>query len=312
MYYLSMTLVADSHPDVQSVEQGDDADVWLITGCSSGFGAALAEAALKRGHRVVATARRLDPLQRLADSWPGQVLPLQLDVTNRDNIRMVVEQVLAELGRVDVLVNNAGRVHFGAVEEVADADLRALFELNVFGPANLCRAVLPHMRERGRGTIVQMSSMGSFYISTGFSSYTASKAALEGMSATLAMEVAPFGIRVIILEPGGHRTSVFSPEQIGMAPPLPAYRDIVGPTWDFVTGLDGHQEGDPVRAAEIVVNVVGDPEPPLRLPLGNDAVDLIGAALNSIGDNLRRWEKVARSTAFGADAVPRPSDPATK
>lgn len=160
------------------------------------------------------------------------------------------------------------------------------------------------MRARRAGTIVQMSSMGSYLISAGMSAYTATMAALEGMAATLATEVEPFDIRVVVLQPGAHRTSVFSPQQLGMSRRIGEYDDVVRPTLDVVSGLDGKQEGDPDRAAEIVVDVVAMERPPLRVPLGGDAVEVITAALGAIGDNIRRWEGVARSSAFGAESVP--------
>lgn len=283
-------------------------ETWLITGCSSGLGRALSEAALERGHRVVATARDVRTLADLVAKWPDRAFAYELDVVDPLQVQNVVSNATAETGGIDVLVNNAGRVLFGAVEEVSDADLRDLFDLHVFGPANLVRAVLPQMRERRSGTIVQMSSMGSFYISTGFSSYTATKAALEGLSATLAMEVAPFGINVIIVEPSGFRTSVFSPQQIGRAAEMPEYKEIVGPTLDFVTGLSGHQDGDPARASEVIIDVVALENPPLRLPLGGAAVDLITQAVDEINTNIRQWENVARSTAFDGAAVEMPRD----
>ncbi|WP_033290472.1 oxidoreductase [Amycolatopsis jejuensis] len=279
---------------------------WLVTGCSSGFGRAIAEAALRRGHRVVATARDPETLGDLVREWPDQAIALELDVARAGQPPAVVAEATARTGGIDVLVNNAGRVQFGALEEVSDRELRDLFDVNVFGPAELVRAVLPQMRERRSGTIVQMSSMGSFFISPGLSAYTATKAALEGLSVTLAQEVAPFGIRVVVLQPGGHRTSVFSAARLGTEQRIPAYEDVVGPNREFVTGLHGKQEGDPERAAEIVVDVAGLDRPPLRVPLGVDAFERITEALEAIDGNIRQWEAVARSSRFGAGRVPLP------
>lgn len=283
------------------------ASVWLITGASSGFGAELAHAALRSGAFVVATARRLPALEALRDRWPSRVLPLSLDLTDPRQIDEVVDAAIAHTGRIDVLCNNAGRVHIGAVEEVSDEELRALFDLHVFGPANLIRAVLPSMRARRDGTIVQISTQGSHLITPGFSSYTASKAAFEGLSLTLAAELAPHGIRVMIVSPGGLRTPVFSEGTVGMAAELPAYEAIVGPTREFVRGLDGHQLGDPVRAAEIVVEMAARQEPPLRLPLGSDALQNIGEAVREIQASLDEWRDVARRTDITADPANRPT-----
>ncbi|WP_113702166.1 SDR family NAD(P)-dependent oxidoreductase, partial [Nonomuraea lactucae] len=259
------------------------------------------------GDLVVATARRVGVLAGWARGHGGRVLALPLDVTDPDQVEAAVRDATEAFGRIDVLVNNAGRVHIGAVEEVTDEELRAVFDLHVFGSTRLIRAVLPQMRERRTGTIVQISTMGSFLIKPGFSSYTASKAAFEGLSATLAEEVAPHGVRVLIVEPGSHRTPVFSGSQSSSAAELPCYADIVGPIRRFVESQDGKQPGDPDRAAQIIVEVVRDDGPlPLRLPLGGDAYDNITAALESIRAGLSEWEAVARSTAYGRPAVEPP------
>lgn len=280
-----------------------DPKVWFITGCSSGFGRAIADAVLAAGDRVVATARRVESLAEWAGGYGERVLTLPLDVTDRTRAETAVRDATEAFGRIDVLVNNAGRVHIGAVEEITDEELRALFDLHVFGSTRLVRAVLPQMRARRSGTIVQISTMGSFFITPGFSAYTASKAAFEGLSATLAEEVAPFGVRVLIVQPGAHRTPVFSSGRSSAAVEMPCYGDVVGPTRRFVASADGRQPGDPDRAARIIVEVVrGDGPMPLRLPLGGDAYDNITAALEAIGADMRDWEAVARSTAHGAPA----------
>ncbi len=275
---------------------------WLITGGSSGLGRMIAEAALHAGDIVVATARRPAELEAWAAEHRGQLTLLKLDVTEPSAAARVVHEALAHRGRIDVLVNNAGRVHIGAVEEVTDEELKTLFELHVFGPTRIVRAVLPHMRSRGSGTIVQMSTMGSYFITPGFSSYTASKAALEGLSATLAEEVAPFGIRVLIVQPGSHRTEVFS--GASMAAELPEYENVTGPTRTFLRAAHGAQPGDPAKAANILVDLVrSDRRLPLRLPLGSDAVTNIRTALDQVRRDIDEWSEVAHSTAFG-DAPP--------
>ena len=268
--------------------------VWLITGASSGFGRAITEAAVAADDTVVATARNAAVLADLAAAHPGQVEPLALDVTDVAAIEATVSDVIARHGRIDVLVNNAGRAHVGAAEETSAAELRALFDVHVFGPAALVRAVLPHMRERRSGSIVQMSSMGGQLSFAGFSAYSGTKFALEGMSEALADEVRPLGIKVLIVEPGAFRTGLFGAttdsEQIA------DYSATVGPTRRMIQASDGQQPGDPAKAAAAILTAVDAPETPLRLPLGDDAVDAISGHLDTVRAELATWEKVARDT----------------
>ena len=268
--------------------------VWLITGASSGFGRAITEAAVAADDTVVATARNAAVLAGLAAAHPGQVEPLALDVTDVAAIEATVSDVIARHGRIDVLVNNAGRAHVGAAEETSAAELRALFDVHVFGPAALVRAVLPHMRERRSGSIVQMSSMGGQLSFAGFSAYSGTKFALEGMSEALADEVRPLGIKVLIVEPGAFRTGLFGAttdsEQIA------DYSATVGPTRRMIQASDGQQPGDPAKAAAAILTAVDAPETPLRLPLGDDAVDAISGHLDTVRAELATWEKVARDT----------------
>src|SRR3954453_7303072 len=182
--------------------------VWFVTGASSGFGRAIAEAALERGDSVVATARRLDALGELAGN--DRVDPVALDVTDAVQRDAAIAEALERFGRIDVLVNNAGRTQVGAVEETTDEELRYLFELHFFAPAALTRAVLPHMRRQGRGAIVQMSSVGGQVTAPGFGAYCASKFALERLTETLSQDV-DFGFRFLIVEPGAFRTGLFNP-----------------------------------------------------------------------------------------------------
>jgi NAD(P)-dependent dehydrogenase (short-subunit alcohol dehydrogenase family) len=268
--------------------------VWLITGASSGFGRAITEAAVAADDTVVATARNTAVLADLAAAHPGQVEPLALDVTDVAAIEAAVSDVIARHGRIDVLVNNAGRAHVGAAEETSAAELRSLFDVHVFGPAALVRAVLPHMRERRSGSIVQMSSMGGQLSFAGFSAYSGTKFALEGMSEALADEVRPLGIKVLIVEPGAFRTGLFGAttdsEQIA------DYSATVGPTRRMIQASDGQQPGDPAKAAAAILTAIDAPETPLRLPLGDDAVDAISGHLDTVRAELATWEKVARDT----------------
>ena len=270
--------------------------VWLVTGASSGFGRAITEAAVAAGDVVVATARRTGPLQDLAAAYPDQVEALQLDVTDTAAAAAAVADVQGRYGRVDVLVNNAGRGQVGAAEETTEAELRALFDLHVHGPAALVRAVLPGMRRRHTGAIVQLSSFGGQVAYPGFSAYCATKFALEGYSEALAAEVGPLGIRVLVVEPGAFRTS-FSGGGLHESEPIAAYEDTVGPTRRMIKGIDGTQPGDPARAATAILRALDAPDAPLRLPLGDDAVDGILAHLAQVGGDVRAWEQVSRSTA---------------
>jgi NAD(P)-dependent dehydrogenase (short-subunit alcohol dehydrogenase family) len=270
--------------------------VWFITGSSSGFGRALAEEALRRGDRVVATARRPEALADLAATAPDRVLLVPLDVTRPAEVRAAVDAALARFGAIDVLVNNAGFSILGALEETSDDDLRATMELMFFGAVATTRAVLPHMRERRRGTVVQITSVGGLTTSPGFGAYCAAKHALEGLSECLALEAAPFGLRVLIVEPGAFRTALFG-SAFRRMPAHPAYATTVGPVRDWVAATDGQQAGDPAKAAAAIADAVAAPGP-LRLPLGADAVDLMRAKLAFIAGDVDRAEAVARSTGF--------------
>jgi NAD(P)-dependent dehydrogenase (short-subunit alcohol dehydrogenase family) len=270
--------------------------VWFITGTSSGFGRALVLAAVGRGERVVATARDASRLADLA-AHDG-VYPVSLDVTDVSERARAVEQALERFGRIDVLVNNAGRTQVGAVEETTEEELRSLFELHFFAPAALTRLVLPHMRVQGGGAIVQMSSVGGQITAPGFGAYCATKFALEGLTQALHDEIAPFGIRTLIVEPGAFRTGLFRPDAAYHSDAMPEYADTVGPTREYVSGGDGLQPGDPAKAAQAILAALDADEPPLRLVLGGDAIDNIRSRLDQLTGELRQWEDVGRNTAI--------------
>jgi NAD(P)-dependent dehydrogenase (short-subunit alcohol dehydrogenase family) len=270
--------------------------VWLITGANSGFGRAFAEAAIVEGDVVVAAARRPDTLAELVAAHPDQVRAVRLDVTDQAAGRAVVEDVLARHGRIDVLVNNAGRTHVGAAEETSDAELRDLFDVHFFGPAELVRAVLPHMRARRSGAIVQLSSMGGQMSFAGFSAYSATKFALEGFSEALADEVKPLGIKVLIVEPGAFRTGLWG--SASASAEIEDYRATVGATRDMVGGGGGGQPGDPAKAAAAVIAALAAEDTPLRLPLGGDALDAIVGRLDTTKADIATWEKTIRETTF--------------
>jgi NAD(P)-dependent dehydrogenase (short-subunit alcohol dehydrogenase family) len=268
--------------------------IWLITGANSGFGRAITEAAVAAGDVVVATARRVAALDDLAAAHPGQVDVLPLDVTDAKAIDATVTGVIGRHGRIDVLVNNAGRSHVGAAEETTEAELRDLFEVHLFGPAALTRAVLPHMRSRRAGAIIQISSMGGQLSFAGFAAYSATKFALEGLSEALADEVRPLGIKVLIVEPGAFRTELFG--NISASAPISDYAGTVGETRHMIEVSAGTQPGDPAKAAAAMLTALDAPDTPLRLPLGDDAVDAILGHLDRTRAELATWEEVARNT----------------
>jgi NAD(P)-dependent dehydrogenase (short-subunit alcohol dehydrogenase family) len=272
-----------------------DNRVWLITGASSGFGRELVDAALERGDRVAATARNTDPLSDLEGR--GDVALLSLDVTDAGRREATVAAVVERFGRIDILVNNAGRTQVGAVEETTDEELRSLFDLHFFGPAALTRAVLPHMRAQGGGAIVQMSSVGGQVTAPGFGAYCATKFALEGLTQTLRDEVAGFGIRTLIVEPGAFRTGLFRPGAAYESRAMPEYEETVGPTRAYVRDNHGRQAGDPAKAAQAILTALDADDPPLRLVLGADALGNIRGHLDGLTAELDAWEEVGRATA---------------
>jgi NAD(P)-dependent dehydrogenase (short-subunit alcohol dehydrogenase family) len=273
--------------------------VWLVTGASSGFGRAIVEAALAAGDVVIGAARRTEGLDDLVAAWPDQLEALRLDVTDTGAAEAAVRDVVARHGRIDVLVNNAGRTHVGAFEETTEQELRDLFDLHVFGPAALTRAVLPSMRERRSGAIVQMSSMGGQMSFAGFSAYSGTKFALEGLSEALADEVAEYGIKVLIVEPGGFRTALFDTSRAGVSADSGVYAKVTE-TRGFVSGGDGIQAGDPAKAAALVLAALDAEETPLHLPLGDDAVDAVLGHLDEVRGDIAAWEKRTRATGFDA------------
>jgi NAD(P)-dependent dehydrogenase (short-subunit alcohol dehydrogenase family) len=271
-----------------------DARVWFVTGSTSGFGRALVDAARGRGERVVATARRPELLTDLEED---DVLVLGLDVTREEAIEPALDAAVERFGRVDVLVNNAGIGFVGALEETSLADLRGVMETMFFGPAALTRAVVPRMRAQASGAIVQISSQGGQVTAPGFSAYCAAKFALEGLSEAVAAEVAPFGVRVLIVEPGSFRTSLLG-RSLHAAAPMDAYAATVGATRAYVEGEDGRQAGDPAKAAAAIIAALDAGDPPLRLVLGTDAVEAIRAKHDALRAELARWEELGRATAF--------------
>ncbi|HYG84728.1 MAG TPA: oxidoreductase [Azospirillum sp.] len=275
----------------------NDAPVWFITGCSTGFGRELARLVLERGGRVVATARDRAKVEDLTAGHPERALALALDVTDAGQIAAAVAEAERAFGRIDVLVNNAGYGYLCAVEEGEEAEIRAMFDTNVFGLAALTRAVLPGMRARRSGHIVNISSQGGLVGFPGSGYYAATKFAVEGLSEALSKEVAPLGIRVLLVEPGPFRTD-WAGRSLKQSPTfIPDYEETAGGRRRSVSGYSGKQPGDPVRGAEAIIAAVTAPNPPLRLLLGRQALDNVRAKLDSMGKEIDAWER----TTLGAD-----------
>lgn len=268
--------------------------VWLITGAATGLGLAIAEDALARGHKVVATARGTDRLQDLASSNSQNLLACQLDVTSRQEIDAAVASAIERFGRIDVLVNNAAAGLLGAIEESSSQDIRDLFDCNVFGPWELIRAVLPHMRCQRSGTIVNVSSFAALCAFTGLGAYSATKFALEGMSEALASEIAPWGIRVVIAQPGGLNTD-FASHSIRFAEAMDEYEAMLGPMRRAIGKQVQPNLGDPKIAASVIATAVAAERPPLRLPLGADAIAMANAARRRREQDLSQWESLGRT-----------------
>lgn len=269
---------------------------WFITGCSSGLGAAFAEAALKRGNNVVVTARNVAQVQHLADSYPGNALALPLDVTDQAQVRTAVTAAEERFGSVDVLVNNAGYGYRAAVEEGDEADVQQLFDTHVYGAVRTIKAVLPGMRSRRSGTIVNISSIGARTCPEGSGYYSAVKAAVEALTLSLRKEVAPLGITAMVVEPGGFRTDFAGRSLTQSAQPISDYAETAGKRRKEHDTAHGTQPGDPAKAAAALIKAVESDEAPYMLVLGNDALDAFGASLEALREDLDGWQEVSGST----------------
>ncbi|MFF4474655.1 oxidoreductase [Streptomyces sp. NPDC001599] len=270
--------------------------VWLITGCSGGLGRALARHALERGDRVAVTARDTADVAALVEAHGGRALALRLDVTDPASVAAAVERAEQEFGRIDVLVNNAGYGYLAAVEEGEDAAVRALYDTNVHGVVAVLKAVLPGMRERRSGRIVNISSFGGLAAFPATGHYHATKFALEGLSESLAAEVAPLGIAVTIVEPGGLRTQWAGTSMRQSPMRLEDYEQTAGRRRAATLAVSGRQPGDPVRAAAAIATAVDATTPPLRLLLGSDALAGARARLERLRHEIDANEVLTRST----------------
>jgi NAD(P)-dependent dehydrogenase (short-subunit alcohol dehydrogenase family) len=273
--------------------------VWFVTGASKGFGAQIVREALARGEQAVATAR--NP-QAVHDAFPeagDALLVAPLDVADHGQARSAVDAAVERFGRIDVLVNNAGRGLLGAVEEADDAEVRAIFETNVFGLLAVTRAVLPIMRRQRSGRIFNFSSVGGIAVGAGWGVYGGTKYAVEGLSEAMRRELAPLGVQVTIVEPGVFRTDFLDGSSLHAAKAvLDDYVPTVGSVRNWATTTNHQQMGDPVKAAKVIVDVAEAAEQPMRLQLGADCVARVEERLADIHAELDAWRDVAVSTAF--------------
>lgn len=276
----------------------DVSPVWLITGCSTGLGRALAEAVLARGDRAVLTARDAATVADLAEAHPETALALPLDVTDAAQVASAVGAAQDRFGRIDVLVNNAGYGYRAAVEEGEDADVARLFATNVFGPVALMKAVLPGMRSRRSGAIVNISSIGARLCPPGSGYYAATKAALGGISGSAQKELAPLGISVTAVEPGAFRTDFAGRSLMQSAEPIADYAQTAGQRRKEHDTVHGTQAGDPAKAAQAIIAAVDAEQTPAFLLLGQDAVAGYRAVAEAQAAEVAAWESVSASTGF--------------
>ncbi|GAA1403855.1 oxidoreductase [Catellatospora coxensis] len=272
---------------------------WFITGASRGFGLEIARQALQRGDNVVATARDPQVAEKSLPGFAEQLLAVELDVTSEAQARAAVAAASARFGGIDVLVNNAGRGLLGAVEEASDAEVRAVFETNVFGLLAVTRAVLPVMRARGKGRIVNLSSVGGFVSWPGWGVYCATKFAVEALTESLRVELGPLGVQATAIEPGPFRTDFLDSSSLHRAAvEIEGYGDSAGAMRAWADGSNHAQDGDPVKAAEAILAVVDTDAMPARLALGAAAVHDIENKLCSARAELDIWREISLSTDF--------------
>jgi NAD(P)-dependent dehydrogenase (short-subunit alcohol dehydrogenase family) len=272
--------------------------VYLITGTSSGFGRALAEAVLAKGDRAAVTARNLDSLEDLVEKYGDRILAIQLDVTQAADREAAVKAAIDRFQRIDVLVNNAGRGCLGAAEGFSSAQIRSIMEVNFFGAIEMTRLVLPIMRQQKNGHILDISSIGGRVNIGGFAVYGASKFALEGFAEALHDEVKPLGIRVTIVEPGAFRTEFSGDANMRPDTTIADYQPVVEPIQQYLYGNSGKQPGDPHKAALAMIQVVESDNPPLRLMLGVDAYGLWEQKQQMSDAEMAQWRSIGEATAF--------------
>jgi NAD(P)-dependent dehydrogenase (short-subunit alcohol dehydrogenase family) len=276
----------------------DSSPIWFITGVSTGFGNALAHSLLKRGYRVIGTVRKQEQIAPFEAHSGGRAKAVLMDVTDASQVHEGIQTALAAFGKIDVLVNNAGYALLGAVEELSEEDIRRQIETNLFGTLAVTRAILPAMRERRSGHIVNITSVGGFVGGAGWGIYCASKFGVEGFSDCLSLELAPLGIHVMIVEPGAFRTSLGSSGTTKTEHSISDYEGSVGKTRAWRAGSAGKEDGDPMKAAQAIIDAVEAENPPSRLVLGKDAVEAIRQKMSLVTAELDKWEAVSHAMDF--------------
>lgn len=271
--------------------------VWLITGCSTGLGRDIAVRVLAHGYRAIVTARNPDSISDIVKQYPDRAIALRLDVTNRVEAEAAVAEAERVFGRIDVLVNNAGIGYFAAIEESEEEEVRRMFEINVFGLARMIHLVLPGMRQRRSGHIVNVSSIGGLRAFPAIGYYNATKFAVVGLSEALALETTPLGIHVTIVEPSGFRTDWAGRSAMESPIEIPDYAETAGANRTSLRGYSGKQPGDPVRAAEAIIKAVESEKPPLHLLLGKAALKGANIKLEMLREQIDAWA----DTTIGAD-----------
>ena len=271
---------------------------WLVTGCSAGLGKSLAKAVLKKGDRAVVTARKAETLSEFAEEFPETALVLALDVTDEKAVTDTVKKAKEKFGSIDVLVNNAGYGYRAAVEEGSVADTQKLFDTNFWGPVALIKAVLPDMREKRNGVIINVSSIAALQTAPGSGYYAASKCALEGLSGGLRAEVEPLGIKVIVVEPGAFRTDFAGRSLTQSEKVIKDYEQTAGARRIGKDTSHGTQPGDPNKAAELIFMAAETKDAPFRLLLGTDAVTFAGHVMQGRIEEYAKWEKFSCQSDF--------------
>ena len=272
--------------------------VWFITGCSTGFGRELAKQLLENDYRVVVTARDANKVQDLVEINKENALALALDVTNEAQVKEAVQQAENHFGAIDVLVNNAGFGYFGAIEESDESEVRRMFEANFWGLAAMTRAVLPKMREEKSGTIVNISSIGGFVGNPGVGYYNATKFAVNGFSEALQKEVAPLGIKVLLVQPSGFRTDWAGRSANDATEKISEYAETAGKNQETIRGYSGNQPGDPVRGVKAIIEAVETENPPFHLLLGKAALRGARSKLESLQKDFDAWADVTEGADF--------------
>jgi NAD(P)-dependent dehydrogenase (short-subunit alcohol dehydrogenase family) len=273
---------------------------WFVTGASQGLGLALVKRLLREGHQVAATSRNAETLAQAVGITSNVFLPLQVDLGSDASVQAATAQAISAFGRLDVVVNNAGYGIGGSIEELTDAETRQAFDVNVFGTLNVVRHALPQLRQQGAGHIINISSIAALAGATGWAVYSATKAAVSAFTEILAQDVANFGIKATVVEPGGFRTNFLTAESLTLPQqPIAAYEDIRASHARYLQ-LNGNQGGDPEKAAAAIIQIATEANPPLHLLLGPDAYQRATSKLGVLLQNFEAWQPLTLSTSFEA------------